>query len=200
MNQFSSFWNNLKKDEYVANFTHRERRIAKFIVQGESINPLEDNTVNTSTKYNQISGGQVRYYEPAEPAFLEDPLFKNILNLNSQIGKKFLDSDKIKVTCQIFRIIPQDTEPTPVTNGIHKDETQLVALHFIQAQNIAGGVTKLYDNNKNFIQGTEIQLKNSLETFYIDDESLFHETSPIYRVNTNEPSYRDVLIMTMEKV
>ncbi|KAB8028123.1 2OG-Fe dioxygenase family protein [Fluviispira multicolorata] len=196
--EFKKFWDNLVHDNYVEKFTCRKRRIAKFHAH-KTIELIADNTVQTSKLYNNISGGMTRYYKYAEDHFLNNRIFQDLLKLNVEIGKKYLGVESLIISCQIFRITPnEDGSKTPVTIGLHKDETHLIGLHFINSLNILGGVSKIFDNDKKYIENSEIVFSEFLESIYIDDTKTFHETTPIFRNNLAHDSFRDVLIFAME--
>ncbi len=199
LRQFKQSWNCLVDDDYVKSFTKRQRRIAKYVHCSEGLVLSLDNTVSTSTRYNTISGGQVRTYPYAEVQFLHNPIFQAILDCDIACASAYLGTIDLKISCQIFRLIArEDGTPTPITVGKHKDETEWVALHFIDAQNIVGAETYLYDNEMVFLPGSDIVLSSFLDTLYFDDTKIFHETTAIAQKEAKQFAARDVLIITAE--
>lgn len=69
----------------------------------------------------------------------------------------------------------------------------------VNLDNIKGGVTSIYDLNKNKI--AEFRLQNFLDIAMVDDTRVFHGVSEILQDNSNkETAKRDILVLTFKRI
>jgi hypothetical protein len=81
----------------------------------------------------------------------------------------------------------------PAPEGIHHDGHDLIAMHLVKRQNVAGGMSYIYDNEKT--QLYSCMLEQPLDTLYADDHRVMHNVDPIYASDAEYPAERDVLII-----
>ncbi|MGV3278650.1 2OG-Fe dioxygenase family protein [Rickettsiales bacterium LUAb2] len=193
--KFKVYWDDMSKDQYVEDFTNRFRRMARFISTKHGLEIDHTNTVKTSKKYNPIAGGVVREYEYASQGFIKNLYFQKILSFNNTLARQFLKHEELVITCHLFRISPNDDKnDAPITIGKHKDDTELIGLHFINGQNFQGGHSSLYTNDGKLVDNSTVTLSKFGETVYIDDIALLHETTSIQKKDSNLEAFRDVLL------
>ena len=93
-----------------------------------------------------------------------------------------------------FRVIATNTvKGLPTPEGIHQDGEMYGAQHLINRENITGGENFIYDLNKKLICGWTQQ--NQFDSYFFEDDAIWHSVSPIKAKNDNLPAHRDVLII-----
>ncbi|RPG31580.1 MAG: hypothetical protein CBB72_012040 [Muricauda sp. TMED12] len=196
--RFQNYWHNLPEDSYIkGDFKYRQRRYSKF-----NYNPKSKKLKFLSSSYfqeeehNNIYGGKDRVFFPLETNLIKDPFLQTFLELDFAffLDQGLLNERVYEVGVHQMRTISNSSAEGIVTpEGMHKDGHFAFAVHFINRNNILGGTTNLYDNNKSKINS--MVLKSFGETLFIEDDKLFHEVTPIRSVDSEQVGYRDVLII-----
>ena len=84
--------------------------------------------------------------------------------------------------------------PTP--EGIHKDGEMFTVQHLINCINVTGGKIYIYDNDKNVICSWTQQIQ--FDSYFFEDDAIWHSVSPIHSDNRNLPAYRDILLIDFD--
>jgi hypothetical protein len=69
-------------------------------------------------------------------------------------------------------------------------------MHFVDRENVAGGGSFLYDNDKKLLQTH--MLERPLDTIYANDHCVMHAVDPIRPVDSALPAWRDMLIIDFD--
>lgn len=94
-----------------------------------------------------------------------------------------------------FRIVAKDDKTSlPTPEGLHRDGRHYILMTLIDRENVSGGVTTLYNDNKELV--AEVTLQNSGDTFFVHDERMLHAVSPIKKLLNSQDAYRDTLVIT----
>ena len=86
-------------------------------------------------------------------------------------------------------------QPTP--EGLHRDGVDWVAVLLVRRENVASGVTSIYDLQKRPLGS--FTLTAPMETALTDDMRVYHGVTAIEPLVTGEPAYRDVLVATFRR-
>ncbi len=192
-----AYWNHLSIDNYIeGDYKFRQRKYARLEINFESQEIANlGSTYFQEEEFNELFGGQHRVFSPVDSDFLKDPFFLKLLNFDYHFFKehKLLTGVKHYVGIHQIRtttISKRLGEVTP--EGIHKDGHPFFGIHLINRVNINGGVTTLYDNNRNLLD--QITLNSFGDTLLVEDDKLFHGVSPIGSISDGL-GFRDVLII-----
>ena len=195
---FKDFWNDLVVDQYITdNFKYRHRRYSKLLYDhdGSKVEFLSS-TYLQEFEHNHLFGGESRQFEALDPAFLDHPIFLKYLieDFHFFLDHRLLVNKPYEMGVHQMRTVCEPLVESQVTpEGIHKDGHFAFAIHFVDSENISGGVTRLYNNDKEII--ARIQLNKFGQTMYIEDDKLFHEVTPIKTITDSQQGYRDILII-----
>jgi hypothetical protein len=104
-------------------------------------------------------------------------------------------SDGQEILVQRQRVACSETVQLAKTvrEGAHQDGVQKLGILCIDRVNVEGGISFLYNAQR------ELQFAGILQPgdlLFIDDVTMFHDTTPIWRVKTDRPGYRDIIILT----
>jgi hypothetical protein len=80
-----------------------------------------------------------------------------------------------------------------VREGPHQDGVKKLALLCVSRANVTGGISLIYDKNRTVTFSGILQPG---EMLFIDDAKIWHDASPIERLDPSCPGYRDILIIT----
>ncbi len=191
-------WNNLEVDEYIeSEFKYRLRRYSKLLFDRRT-NSLEflSSKYLQDESYNKLFGGQQRKFFPVSKTVLESESFEKMLVGDFDFFKRqgLLTGFTYEIGVHQMRTVTNGSSRSLVTpEGIHKDGHFAFAIHMINRYNVSGGVTRLYDNNLEFM--TEFTLAKFGETLYVNDDMLYHEVTPINNVDRTALGFRDILII-----
>jgi hypothetical protein len=97
-----------------------------------------------------------------------------------------------------FRIEAQASErglPTP--EGLHRDGVDWVLVLLIARENIAEGVTTIYNLNKQSIGSFTLTLP--LDAAFVDDGRVYHGVTAVEPLDPTKAAYRDVLVVTFRR-
>ena len=196
--KFSATWNDLPKDPYLLDEgEYRYRRYSVFNYYNQQLSILPSEPHFQETYYNIIHGGIKRHLASWQTASIENPILSKII---AWISKKMLNeaSQAWRIQAHQFRIVASSQQygkPTP--EGIHKDGADYVFIMLLQRHNIKGGVSYIYDNDKQALAQTT--LKNSADCILLDDHAVYHYVSEVAVSDHNEQGLRDVLVLTFHR-
>ena len=200
---FSASWNNLQRDEFMADGgKYRSRRHCVFMMAADgTFDRLDHQPHYQSTRYNAVNGGIQRLFAPVEDATADSKAMKALLNLNRAIfcdDRQGQSSWRIELH-QIRTEALGDKPGKPTPEGLHRDGVNGVFIMLVGHRNVGGDITTIADCS-NRTRAT-LHLREPLEALFLDDTSLKHSVSPIWAVgDTSRGAYRDALIVTWKRL
>ena len=193
-----SSFDNLKPDPY---YSEKRRRAFSLlnISDLENISIIGDIDFFQSSNYNNFNGDIVRKYPNIDSSILSDEIFKFFIRtFKKEIDEstKLLslpyNSDYIFVH-QIRVYASNVASVNLVPEGIHRDGYNIIGMCVINRENIQGGISKVYDNDKNIILNKQLR---SGEILVINDSKLYHDVTPIKMDDNTREGYRDIFVFT----
>jgi hypothetical protein len=193
--RFKASWNDLKPDPYlIEGGTFRLRRYAVLTWQNGILQLVRPEAHFQSKQYNRVYGGINRVFAPITPAVLQSAFLKivieqTILLLDAKAASTW------RVQCHQFRInasFAEAGQPTP--EGLHQDGSDYVFIMLLERQGIMGGVSELFDSNKQRIATTV--LKQDGDAILLNDKVLWHSVTNIQPTKDAKKGHRDVLVLT----
>ncbi|WP_299253560.1 2OG-Fe dioxygenase family protein [uncultured Aquimarina sp.] len=196
---FKDFWNNLELDPYMPDGgKYRYRRIGYLSFDPVTKELKIDNgnmAFVQSKSINKFVGDVERVFAPAEDEFLKLPILSCLIQqvIDNLPLASVKVPQKININVHQMRIKAfYGALGLPTPEGIHQDGHKYVSQHLIARNNIAGGISGLYDLEETPI--VHKQLCEFLDTIVVCDEYVKHDVSPIYSFSEKE-GYRDMLII-----
>jgi hypothetical protein len=97
-----------------------------------------------------------------------------------------------------FRIeARQGKRGLPTPEGLHRDGVDWVMVLLVARENIAEGVTTIYDLNEQPLGS--FTLIAPLDTALVDDSLVYHGVTAVEPIDPDRPAYRDVLVITFRR-
>ncbi len=193
---FAASWNDMARDEYMADGgRYRRRRHAAFTAGPEGIRRAAHQPHYQSRAYNQLNGGVARWFEPTPASITSGASFQTVLAACHALFGSLQSGRTWHVETHQFRIEAKPGEagqPTP--EGRHRDGVDFVLVLLIRRENIARGVTTIHAPD-----GTDLgsfTLEHPLEAALVDDHRVFHGVTAVEPIDAALPAYRDVLVVT----
>lgn len=201
-NEFSSSWNALTIDKYMGdNGKYRFRRFSEFCYSSENgdLSLLPHKPYSQPSYINSLNGGIERHFDPLEDYVVKNEFFTGYLKWCAEV---FNQTEKRQHNWNIkihpYRIFAQEgVAGLPTPEGIHRDGVSYITIMMVQRNNIVGGESTIYDNEKNEI-GT-VTLNQPLDVIMADDEITMHGTTAIQVDVSGKEAYRDVLVAAFTK-
>ena len=197
---FSSSWCHLETDGYMADGgCYRQRRYATFLLsaRGAFLQPHQPHY--QTRDYNPLNGGVDRWFEPVCSKVIESLILRSILQLVYQVVTELTSLPLLwHVEMHQFRIearLGQVGFPTP--EGVHRDGVDWICVVMIQRENIVYGETSVYNLHHQCVG--RFTLMQALDMTFIDDHRVYHGVTAIEAVKSDQPAYRDVLVLTLRK-
>ena len=185
----------------IDNFLHdgghyRYRRYAVFTWDSkeEQLTLLPHEPHYQSTYRNAMNGGVYRDFEPFKQSTVDNPVLKQIIAWCA-ITISPDQPQQWRIQAHQFRIEANTNEtgkPTP--EDIHKDGADFVFIMLMERNNITGGVSHIYANDKT-LQFSAV-LEKLGDAIVIDDQKVWHGVSEVYAQDDSYSGYRDVLVLT----
>lgn len=198
---FAHSWDELLPDDYMGDEGHyrlRRYQVYEWDVAAQHFTLNPDQRHYQSRRYNALNGGVYRKYQPFDEEIRENPTFLGLRDLTAAIAQRLKSSVKHwHIEAHQFRILGFPTEAGhPVPEGMHKDGVDYVFVFFIDRQFVRGGVSKVYDENKQVVATCQLTTPRAL--MVIDDQRVWHHVTPIYPQSNESPAYRDVVVLTFK--
>jgi hypothetical protein len=195
---FCKAWEDLPNDSYLLEGeSYRQRRYAVLNYQQQKLTVLPNEPHYQTRHYNPLYGNIDRHFEAWHPSSLNNPiLLQSIHWVTQQLSE--VDTTLWQIQAHQFRItasINSQGKPTP--EGIHKDGADYIFIMLLDRQNISGGVSEIYDNNKILLCSTQLEHKGDL--ILLNDNAVYHRVTEIKLKNKDRKAYRDVLVLTFHK-
>jgi hypothetical protein len=173
-------------------FVHDRSRfkdIVRFLICGRNVIKTPHGDLFHPINSGAYGGCASRTY-PEVPASDIEPLtalieiFARTAGIN--VGREIL--------LQRQRVITDDDRTSPtVREGPHQDGVQKLAILCVNRANIDGGVSLIYNDRLHPIFTGVLEPGDIL---FIDDAQLWHDATPIRRVDPGRPGHRDVILLT----
>ena len=203
---FVKSYNYLSKDNYIINNvkTNRYRRFKTYDIKIKNRydNPYLINPVNTNIFEQNVKDDRsiIRKYDNIECKYANSDWmiqfitnFTEIALINKCIEDKIYYNDiSAKVTVHQVRVVSDSFSPsTNSPEGIHKDGAHwIISALIINKFNISGGSSIIYDNFKNTLFTTNLDI---LHGIFMNDQKFFHNVTPILSSHSNTFGFRDII-------
>jgi hypothetical protein len=198
---FAASWHLLSVDTYMADGgRYRRRRFAAFSAAANSIARKPHQPHYQSRDYNRLNGGVERWFEPIADSIAQHPIMQSCLQASHSLFTSLTRDppNAWHVEVHQFRIEAEAGKrglPTP--EGLHRDGVDWVLVLLVARENIAEGVTTIYDLNKESLGS--FTLISPLDAALVDDSRVYHGVTAVEPIDPTKPAYRDVLVITFRR-
>lgn len=200
--QFAESWNRLGSDLPLAKLgRQRRRRHATFLATRDvGLRLLAHRPHYQSVHHNQIQGGFQRWFEPIDAAVADGPSLRTLV----EFGRGFfadLSPAETEWLIEVhqFRIEARPDQPgEPTPEGIHRDGVDWVFVVLVDRVNIESGTTTIHANTGALLGA--FTLSQSFDAVLVDDHRVMHGVTPVEPLDSKQPAYRDVLVITYRGV
>jgi len=194
---FAASWNDLVPDAYMADKgRYRQRRHAVFLATPDGIARQPHQPHFQTLDYNPLNGGIERWFEPIGAGQTE--VLQTILTCcHDLFGNLAPAARHWRVEAHQFRIEARPGEagkPTP--EGMHRDGVDYVMVLLIARKNIRSGITMIES-----IEGKPLghfTLTHAFDAAFVADRRVAHGVTPVEPIDSQQPAYRDVLVVTFK--
>lgn len=191
-------YRSLPRDEYLPdNRLYRYRRYDSFYfypATGELV-LLPHRDYFQSKDINQVTGGIVRKFAPLTRATANNPFLHELIRFdftNFPLGDLEMIYHAWQVDVhQIHVIANVGAEGHPTPEGVHRDGAEFVTVHIAVLENTSGGMSSIYDDDKNHLESFTLQ--NVLDSYLFNDAILWHGVTPISSKDGLNPAQRGIL-------
>ena len=189
----TQFWEGLPRDPYLKDGgRYRFRRHVSYVIEGGHLNLVPHRAHWQSVDYNALHGGIERWFEPVQPALLNDPAWQSLLLGLAQVLNGLKPTTTWFVEAHQFRIDTTDGIGRPTPEGAHRDGVEFVAVFLLDRVGIKGGETRIFDASGS--AGLRFTLAQPWSVLLMNDERMIHESTPIQPLG--DYGYRDTLVLT----
>jgi hypothetical protein len=193
MPEIHSLFDRVPLDPYVA-AGFRYKSITRICVRDSRVHRASHGPLFQPKEYNPVHGDIVRHYEEMDERLtgLLEPVIQIFAACGSLSGR-----DEILVQAQRITASSGDDGSTgfPVVEGWHRDNTSVLGIFLVNRVNVSGGISMLARD----CAGAHLAFARTLDIgdlLLVDDRCLWHNTTPIAKVDPRKPAYRDVVILT----
>ncbi len=178
LNDFKPQWNLLPPDTYLKDGgRYRRRRHSCFVVDGGQVKQVAHRPHWQPVEYNALHGGMQRWFEPMQPAMVEQAAWQQLLVWLGRVASQHKSPQPWFVEAHQFRIDTTDGIGRPTPEGAHRDGVDLVAVFMVERAGIKGGETRVFDAAGP--NGQRFTLTQSWSLLLLDDARVIHESTPI---------------------
>ena len=192
-------WNHLVVDPYLAESARfRRRRFAVYRANADGAIERQPHQPHFQHReYNRLFGGIERWFEPIAPEIGDSATLRTIIAFCA----RFFSALATGVVCwhvevHQFRIEARDAAPgQPTPEGIHRDGVDFVLVLLVNRDNIASGVTTVYD-----LAGSPLgtfTLTDPFDATLVDDNRVAHGVTAVAPLDPARSGCRDVLVVTL---
>ena len=199
---FTSSWNNLGLDIYMADGgRYRRRRFAAFSAANGVVTRKPHQPHYQSRDHNPLNGGLERWFMPVSERVASNGFTRGILGLctnlfNSASAKATPEPWHVEMHQFRIEARPYGTGlPTP--EGPHRDGVDWVCVMLVNRTNVSSGVTQVSGPDRMLLG--EFTLTDPLDAVFLDDRRVFHGVTPITTVDSERKACRDVLVLTFRE-
>ena len=190
-------WDRLPPDTYLRDGgRYRRRRHSCFIAAGAELSEVPHRAHWQPVEYNALHGGLERWFDPIEPAVIEQPVWSVLLQrIARSCSVQKPEVDRWYVEAHQFRIDTTDGIGRPTPEGAHRDGVDFVAVLFVGRQGVKGGESRVFEARGP--HGIRFTMTQPWTLLLLDDERVIHETTPIQPVA--DGGCRDTLVLTFRQ-
>ena len=189
----TQFWEGLPRDPYLKDGgRYRFRRHASYEITGNHLNLVPHRAHWQSVDYNALHGGIERWFEPIQPALINDSAWQSLLLGLAHLLSGLKSAKTWFVEAHQFRIDTTDGIGRPTPEGAHRDGVDFVAVFLLDRVGIKGGETRIFDASGS--AGLRFTLAQPWSVLLMNDERMIHESTPIQPLG--DYGYRDTLVLT----
>jgi hypothetical protein len=199
---FAASWNDLVVDPYLAEGARfRKRRFAVYTADaGGRLERQPHQPHFQHREYNRLFGGVERWFEPIAPEIGSGATLRTMIGFCARFfGTLAPDVPQWHVEVHQFRIEARGDAPgEPTPEGIHRDGVDFVLVLLVNRDNIASGVTTVYD-----LAGSPLgtfTLTDPFDATLVDDNRVAHGVTPVAPLDPARPGCRDVLVVTFRRL
>lgn len=198
---FADSWDRLELDTYMADGgRYRKRRHAVFAAApGGAVERQPHQPHYQTLDYNPLNGGVARWFEPVDDTIGAGDSLTTVLRFCRDLFESLDHAlPRWHIEVHQFRIearTGQTGRPTP--EGVHRDGVDFVLVLLVNRRNIASGVTTIHA-----LDGTplgQFTLTAPFDAALVDDTRVAHGVTPVEPLDSTQPAYRDVLVVTFRK-
>jgi hypothetical protein len=149
-----------------------------------------------SLDYNPVNGGIERWFEPIEPEVGAGASLLAILAFCRTLFDTLAPSiPRWHIEVHQFRIEARpDEQGRPTPEGLHRDGVDYVLVLLVDRRNIARGVTTIHAPDGRPLG--HFTLTVPFDAALVDDARVAHGVTPVEPIDSQQPAYRDVLVVT----
>ncbi|MEP7138876.1 MAG: 2OG-Fe dioxygenase family protein [Caldimonas sp.] len=186
-------WDSLPPDAHLRDGGHyRRRRHASLVIDGDSVQLVEQRAHWQPVEYNALHGGIERWFDPVDEAVLAAPAWRRMLVSFAKLASSYRGQQKWYVEAHQFRIDTTDGIGRPTPEGAHRDGVDLVAVVLVDRLGIKGGETRVFAADGP--QGLRFTMLEPWTALVLDDARVVHESTPIQPIAAD--GHRDTLVLT----
>jgi hypothetical protein len=193
MLEIQDLFDRVPADPYVA-AGFRYKSIMRVQVSEGQIRRAAHGPLFQPKEYNPVHGDIVRDYEELDERLstLLEPAIRIFAGC-ARLGGRH----EILVQAQRITASSGDDGNTgfPVVEGWHQDNISVLGIFLVNRVNVAGGISMLARD----CRGEDLAFAQTLsmgDLLLVDDTAVWHNTTPIARVDPSRPAFRDVVILT----
>lgn len=194
---FAATWNDLPEDGFMADGgRYRRRRFGVFSAAPGALIPCGRQPHYQDVDHNRLNGGVQRWFEPISEAASGSAVTKAAVKVCLDVfGPLRAPKFPWRLELHQFRIEARTGQPgQPTPEGVHRDGVDWVMVMLVARENIAAGVTGVYDARGRTLGA--FTLADPMDAMFIDDARVFHGVTAVEPADPSQPAYRDVLVAT----
>ncbi|MCU6796192.1 2OG-Fe dioxygenase family protein [Paenibacillus sp. WQ 127069] len=197
--RFIDSFHNLPIDKYMKdNGTYRLRRFAtiEYSTSDRALHVFNDRPYYQPTEINSLNGGIVRHFDPMEESIVTDNTFlRGLLQWAFNAVEQLEGPSDWEVSLHQIRILARiDEQGEPAPEGVHRDGVTYIMMMVLARENVLGGESTIYDNDRNLLISTTLQ---PFDLIFADDNRVMHGVSAILPDAVD--GYRDVFVAAFTK-
>jgi len=140
---------------------------------------------------NTFQGNVERTYENLEQSLLESEGMKSIVSEFCELTG--IDEGR-DIEIHQFRMLAIDSDTPAAPEGVHQDGFDHVCVCGVSHENLEGGELLVYEN-KQAEPCFKMEIKDGMFAL-INDRQVWHNATPMNKVDTNKPGYLDCFVLT----
>lgn len=199
---FASSWNDLPRDEYMADHgRYRRRRHAVFSADAQGRLVREAHQPHyQGREYNALNGGVARWFAPIEAVIADGASLRTLLGYcHALFAPLAAGVQRWHIEVHQFRIeATPDMPGLPTPEGIHRDGVDYVMVLLVRRHNIASGTTLIHTPEGRALGS--FTLTAPFDAALIDDHRVYHGVTAVTPLDAAQPAHRDVLVVTLRRV
>jgi hypothetical protein len=179
-----------------ADGNYRLRRYSRVRMSPDTLiyETLDGKDFTQSSEYNEFQGDVTRTFENINQDVIKGYGFWELCS-------RFLNSFRLPtentVEAHQMRVITLEDNTHVAPEGVHQDGYDAICIASVQRSNVTGGHL-LVHKEKDSEPILNMALENG-ELAYINDRDLWHNATPISRLDPSENGHMDLIILTASK-